>query len=159
MKLADRIDALLRPVIKTLGYELDEVEYIKDFGNWVLILYIEREDGTSADLDDCEKVSRAVDPVLDEADPIEQEYFLSVSSIGLDRPIKKDKDFQRNLGKMVAVKLYAPLDGKKEYIGTLRAFDDETFTILAEDKERVIGRRDVAGIRPHVDFDGLEKQD
>ncbi len=158
MKLADRIDALLRPVIKSLGYELDEVEYSKEYGSWVLTVYIEREDGASADLDDCEKVSRAVDPVLDEADPIEQEYFLSVSSIGLDRPIKKDKDFQRNLGKMVTVKLYAPLDGKKEYMGTLRAFDDDTFTIFVEDKERVIGRKDAAGIRPHIDFDGLEKQ-
>ena len=89
MKLADSLDALLRPVVTELGYELAEVEFIKEYGNWVLTLYIEREDGTSADLDDCEKVSRAVDPVLDQADPIEQEYFLSVSSIGLDRPIKK----------------------------------------------------------------------
>ena len=159
MKLSDSVDALLRPVIKALGYELDEVEYSKEYGNWVLTLYIEREDGTSADLDDCEKVSRAVDPVLDEADPIEQEYYLSVSSIGLDRPIKKDKDFQRNLGEMVTVKLYAPMDGKKEYIGRLTAFNGEAFTIFAEGKERVIGRRDAADIRPHIDFDGLDKQD
>ncbi len=73
-------------------------------------------------MNDCEKVSRAVDPALDEDDPIKEAYYLSVSSIGLDRPLKKDRDFQRNLGQKVTVKLYAPLEKKKEYTGVLVAF-------------------------------------
>lgn len=92
MKTTETVDALLRPMVEEMGYVLDEVEYQKEQGNWVLTLYLERQDGTSVDMDDCERVSRAVDPVLDEADPIKEAYYLSVSSIGLDRPLKKDRD-------------------------------------------------------------------
>ena len=104
MKTVDAVDALLRPVVSQMGYELDEVEFIKEHGNWVLTLYIEKPDGTVT-LDDCEAVSRAVDPILDEADPIEQAYYLSVSSIGIDRPLKKDRDYERNLGNKITAKL------------------------------------------------------
>ena len=113
MKTTETVDALLRPMVEEMGYVLDEVEYQKEQGNWVLTLYLERQDGTSVDMDDCERVSRAVDPVLDEADPIKEAYYLSVSSIGLDRPLKKDRDFARNLDKKVTVKLYAPLEKRK----------------------------------------------
>jgi len=115
MKTTQTVEALLRPVVTGMGYELDEVEFQKEQGNWVLTLYIEHQDGRSATIDDCEAVSRAVDPILDEADPIEQAYYLSVSSIGIDRPLKKDRDYQRSLGSPITVKLYAPLKGKKEY--------------------------------------------
>lgn len=89
MKTTQTVEALLRPVVTGMGYELDEVEFQKEQGNWVLTLYIEHQDGRSATIDDCEAVSRAVDPILDEADPIEQAYYLSVSSIGIDRPLKR----------------------------------------------------------------------
>lgn len=113
MKTTQTVDDLLRPVVTGMGYELDEVEFQKEQGNWVLTLYIEHQDGRSATIDDCEAVSRAVDPILDEADPIEQAYYLSVSSIGIDRPLKKDRDYQRSLGSPITVKLYAPLKGKR----------------------------------------------
>ena len=109
MKLTDRIFELTESKVRELGYELYDVEYQKEYDNWVLTLYIDSKDGIS--LDDCEIVSNAVDPILDEADPIEQAYYLSVSSVGIDRPLKKDKDFQRSIGKTIDVKLYAPLKG------------------------------------------------
>ena len=104
MKTTQTVEALLRPVVTGMGYELDEVEFQKEQGNWVLTLYIEHQDGRSATIDDCEAVSRAVDPILDEADPIEQAYYLSVSSIGIDRPLKKDRDYQRSLGSPITVR-------------------------------------------------------
>lgn len=152
MKTTDVVDSLVRERIKELGFELDEVEYIKEYGSMVLTLYIDSPNGVT--LDDCERVSRAVEPVLDENDPIEEAYYLSVSSIGLDRPIKKDKDFQRNIGNKLQVKLYAPVNKKKELIGTLKGFDDESFTI-AVDKlgDVIIKRKDAALIKLWIDFE------
>lgn len=157
-KTAETVDALLRPVVSTMGYALDEVEFQKEQGSWVLTLYIEHEDGTAANIDDCEAVSRAVDPVLDEADPIEQAYFLSVSSIGLDRPLKKDRDFERNMGCAVTAKLYAPQNGKKEFTGTLDAFDAESFTLKMDKGEPVtIRRKDAASIKPYININDIDK--
>lgn len=104
LKTTEIVDSLVRGKIAEMGYELDEVEYVKEYGNMVLTLYIDSENGVT--IDDCEKVSRATDPILDENDPIEEAYYLSVSSIGIDRPLKKDRDFERNMGKKLQVKLY-----------------------------------------------------
>lgn len=150
MKLTDKIFDIVEPTVTALGYELYEVEYQKEFDNWVLTLYIDHPDGIS--LDDCELVSNAVDPVLDAADPIEQAYYLSVSSLGIDRPLKTDKDYKRNIGKVMDVKLYAPLNGKKEFSGTLTAFDEETYTIELKSGSETIERKKTALIRPHIDF-------
>ena len=150
LKLTDKIFDIVEPTVTALGYELYEVEYQKEFDNWVLTLYIDHPDGVS--LDDCELVSNAVDPVLDAADPIEQAYYLSVSSLGIDRPLKTDKDYKRNIGKVMDVKLYAPLNGKKEFSGTLTAFDEETYTIELKSGSETIERKKTALIRPHIDF-------
>lgn len=157
LKLTDRIFELTESKVRELGYELYDVEYQKEYDNWVLTLYIDSKNGIS--LDDCEIVSNAVDPILDEADPIEQAYCLSVSSVGIDRPLKKDKDFQRSIGKTIDVKLYAPLKGKKEFCGELVSFDAESFTVRTlprkpgEASETVtVGRRQAALVRPHIDF-------
>lgn len=150
MKLTDKIFDIVEPTVTALGYELYEVEYQKEFDNWVLTLYIDHPDGVS--LDDCELVSNAVDPVLDAADPIEQAYYLSVSSLGIDRPLKTDKDYKRNIGKVMDVKLYAPLNGKKEFSGTLTAFDEATYTIELKSGSETIERKKTALIRPHIDF-------
>ncbi len=158
MKTVDAVDSLLRPVVAQMGYELDEVEFIKEHGNWVLTLYIEKPDG-KVTLDDCEAVSRAVDPILDEADPIQQAYYLSVSSIGIDRPLKKDRDYERNLGNKITAKLYAPLKGKKEYTGELTAFDENSFTIMVNDTEMKILRKDASSVRPYIDFNSLATVD
>lgn len=151
MKATEAVEALVKEPIENLGYELYDVEFIKEYGNWVLTVYIDREGGV--DLDDCEKVSRLIDPLLDEADPIEQAYYLSVSSVGVDRPLKKDKDFSRNIGNIITVKLYAPLNGKKEFKGALKSFDAKEFTIV-EDKggEITVLRKDAASIKPYIEF-------
>ena len=119
MKTTEIVDSLVRGKIAEMGYELDEVEYVKEYGSMVLTLYIDSENGVT--IDDCEKVSRAIDPILDENDPIEEAYYLSVSSIGIDRPLKKDKDFERNMGKKLQVKLYAPINKKKELLEYIRS--------------------------------------
>lgn len=152
MKTTEIVDSLVRGKIAEMGYELDEVEYVKEYGNMVLTLYIDSENGVT--IDDCEKVSRAIDPILDENDPIEEAYYLSVSSIGIDRPLKKDKDFERNMGKKLQVKLYAPINKKKELLGALTGYDEENFTINVEKMGEVtIKRKDAALIRPWIDFE------
>ncbi len=158
MKTIDAVDALLRPVVTQMGYELDEVEFIKEHGNWVLTLYIEKPDSTVT-LDDCEAVSRAVDPILDEADPIEQAYYLSVSSIGIDRPLKKERDYERNLGNRITAKLYAPQKGKKEFTGELTAYDEASFTLNIDGSEMKILRKDASSVKPYIDFNSLATVD
>ena len=140
----------MEPTVKELGYELYEVEYQKEFDNCVLTLYIDRPGGVS--LDDCELVSNAVDPILDEADPIDQAYYLSVSSLGIDRPLKIDKDYQRNIGNVLDVKLYAAINGRKEYTGTLIDFDKDSFTLELKKGSITIERKKAALVRPHIDF-------
>ena len=150
MKTVEVVHALVLNTVTELGYELVDVEFQKEQTDWVLTLYIDSSNGIS--LDDCERVSRAVEPVLDEADPIVQSYFLSVSSPGLDRPIKKDRDFERNIGKDIIVKLYAAVDKKKEFIGTLKEFDAQSFTIEIKGNIRCFLRKDAASIKPHIVF-------
>ncbi|MBR0424817.1 MAG: ribosome maturation factor RimP [Clostridia bacterium] len=152
MKTVEICEQLAAPVIARMGFELCDVEFQKEYGDWVLTFYIDREGGVT--IDDCEAVSRALDPILDEADPIEQEYVLSVSSLGIDRPLKKDRDYERAMGKEMQVRLYAPLEKKKEWIGELIGFDAETFTIRTEKgEERTIMKKDCALIRPNIRFD------
>lgn len=151
MKTVEICEQLCRKQIESMGFELCDVEYQKEYGDWVLTFYIDKEGGVN--IDECETVSRAIEPILDEQDPIDQEYVLSVSSLGIDRPLKKDRDYDRATGKELQVKLYAPQDGKKEWIGTLTAFDAEKFTIQAENgTERIFSRKDCALVRPHIRF-------
>ncbi len=152
MKITDTVNDIVKDAVEQAGYELVEVEYQKEQGNWVLTLYIDSPNGIT--LDDCEKVSKIVDPILDEADPIEEAYYLSVSSLGIDRPIKKDRDFERNIGKEVDVKLYAPIEKKKEFRGKLISYNDNEFVISKGNSEKTmtILRKDAALIRPHIDF-------
>ena len=153
--IGELVESLARPVVEGFGLTLWDVEYVKEGGQWYLRLYLDRESGVT--IEDCEAVSRAVDPVLDEADPIEQAYFLSVSSIGIDRPLKKDRDFQRNMDKLVTLKLYAPRKGKKELTGKLTAFDENTFTVTLKDsgEEVKFQRKEVAMVRPYIDFNSI----
>lgn len=157
LKITEIVRELISTKISELGYSIYDIEYSKQPEGYVLTVYIDSENGIT--LEDCEIVSRAVEPLLDEADPIPQSYYLSVSSVGIDRPLKIDADFQRNLGKEVDVKLYSPIDGKKIYCGRLESFDKDSFTLLiAEGKaERLmtIGRKDAAHISPHIDFNKL----
>lgn len=150
MNTAQKVEQLLKQPVEALGYELCDVDFIKEYGDWVLTLYINKADGIT--IDDCERVSRAMDPILDEADPIEQAYYLSVSSLGLDRPLKKDADYNRNLGKRIEIKLFAPKNGKKEFVGELVRFDENNVTVMLESGELTLERKAIALARPELVF-------
>ena len=143
-------EELLEPIVEQHGFELVDVEYVKEGGTWYLRAYIDKPGGIT--VDDCEIVSRAFGDLLDEKDFIEDSYILEVSSPGLGRPLKKEKDFARSLGEEVEIRLYRPLDGSKEYKGELKAYDKETVTVAAEEGEWTIKRSDIALFRLAFDF-------
>ena len=151
MKTTETCETLCKAKIESMGFELCDVEYQKEYGDWVLTFYIDKPGGVT--IDECEEVSRAIEPILDEADPIESEYVLSVSSLGIDRPLKKDRDFERAMGTELEIKLYAPQGGKKQWIGTLSAFDADSFTVETESGETMtFKKKDCALVRPNIRF-------
>lgn len=146
-----KTERLLRPIMERNRFELVDVEYVKEGSNWYLRAYIDKEGGIT--VDDCEMVSRELSDLLDREDFIQDAYILEVSSPGLGRPLKKDKDFSRSIGEEVEVHLFKPLNKKKELIGLLQAFDKKSVTIQIEDGEELqIPRADIALIRLTFDF-------
>lgn len=151
MKTTEICEQLCRETIESMGFELCDVEYQKEYGDWVLTFYIDKPGGVT--IDECETVSRAIEPILDEKDPIESEYVLSVSSLGIDRPLKKDRDFERAMGTELEIRLYAPQNGKKQWTGTLTAFDADGFTVETEQGETLtVKKKDCALVRPYIRF-------
>lgn len=146
-----RTEKLLLPIMEQNHFELVDVEYVKEGSNWYLRAYIDKEGGIT--VDDCEVVSRALSELLDKEDFIDDAYILEVSSPGLGRPLKKEKDFLRSIGEEVEIRLFKPLNKKKEYIGLLKAFDKETVTIETQTGEELsISRTAIALIRLTFDF-------
>lgn len=144
-------EELLEPIVTGFGFELVDVEYVKEAGTWYLRAYIDKPGGIT--VDDCEAVSRKFSDVLDEKDYIEDTYIFEVSSPGLGRPLKKDKDFQRSLGEEVEIRTYRPIDRQKEFVGELKAYDKEGVTIVYEDDtEQTFQRQEIALIRLALDF-------
>ena len=143
-------EKLLQPILSEHHFELVDVEFVKEAGSRYLRIYIDKENGIT--IDDCETVSRALDVKLDEQDPIKEEYILEVSSPGLDRPLKKEKDFVRSVSKLIEIKLYKPTHGSKEFMGTLKAYDQETVTIEVENNLLTFNRKEIALIRLAVIF-------
>ena len=141
----------LKSVIEELGYELVEVSYEKENGEMSLIFTIDKEEGIT--IDDCETVTRKIDPILEELNPTDDKpYTLVVSSPGLDRPLKTDRDLKRNLEKEVDLNLFAKIDGKKAFTGVLTAFDEKTVTIKTEKEQLVFDREKVASIKLVIKF-------
>ena len=146
-----RAEALLTPIVEEQGFELVDVEFVKEAGTWFLRAYIDKPGGIT--IDDCELISRALSDQLDKDDFIEEAYILEVSSPGLGRPLKKDKDLERSLGESVDVRLFRAIDRQKEFTGILKAWDKETVTLEFEDEaELVIERANIALIRLAFDF-------
>ncbi len=149
-KIEEKVEELLRDKIENIGYDLYDVEYAKEGPNYYLRIYIDNENGI--DLNDCEKVSNEINELLDQADYIKEQYFLEVSSPGIERILRKDKHLAKNLGKKVEVKLFKKdSKGKKEYMGTLEAFNDDTITIKT-DEEIELERKNVAQIKTVYDW-------
>lgn len=144
-------ETLLTPIVTGFGFELVDVEYVKEAGTWYLRAYIDKPGGIT--VDDCEDVSRAFSDILDEKDYIEDSYIFEVSSPGLGRPLKKEKDFQRNLGEEVELRTFRAIDKQKEFTGILHAFDKETVTLIYEDDTtQTFEKNNIALIRLALDF-------
>ena len=149
-KIADRVWALAQPVVEGFGLRLWDVEYVREGADWFLRVYIDK-DG-AVDISDCEKVSRALDPILDEEDPIPDSYTFEVCSAGCERVLKRPGDFQQFLGSQVLVKLYRPREGQKEFVGTLTAYDAGTVTIEYNQKTMEFTPQETAQVRLYVEF-------
>ena len=132
-------EELITPIIEAHHFELVDVEWVKEGSNWYLRVYIDKEGGIT--VDDCEIINREFGDVLDEKDYISENYIFEVSSPGLDRPLKKEKDFVRSIGKDVEIRLYKPIDKKKEYVGTLESYDKNSVTIALEDGQKMTFER------------------
>lgn len=151
-KVTDLAAKLALPVVEEAGCELWDVEYVREAGTWFLRIYIDKEGGV--DILDCEAVSRKLSDLLDEADPIEGSYTLEVGSAGAERALKRPADFARFLGSPVLVKLYRAAEGRKEFPGVLRAYDETSgdVTITVDGGERTFAKKDVALVRLRVEF-------
>ena len=148
--IATKVEALAAPVAEGLGYTLFDVEYVKEGPDFFLRLFITKEEGIV--IEDCETMSRAIDPLLDEADLIKDHYYLEVSSVGLDRPLKKEKDFRYFMGEPIEVKLFRPLEGSDYWVGRLTGYEDGHFSMDAKGKMLELSVKDARLIRPWVDF-------
>lgn len=146
-----KVSTLLEPILTANHFELYDVEYVKEGGNWYLRAYIDKENGIN--VDDCVLVSRALSDLLDKHDFIEEAYILEVSSPGLGRQLKRDRHFEKSIGEEVEVKLYKAVNKQKEFVGILQAFDQKTITIEFEDETKMeILRTDIAMVRLTFDF-------
>lgn len=149
---AEIVTELILPYVCEQGLELYDVEYVKEGADYFLRIYIDKPGGVISS-DDCERLSRAIDPVLDEKDPIQDSYYLEVSSVGLDRPLKIEKDFARFMNKKIEVRLYKAQDGIREFSGELCAYNDGIFTVQCDDGTRkIVNVKDASLIRPYIDF-------
>ena len=146
-----RTEQLLVPIAEKYGVEIYDVEYVKEGSDWYLRAYIDKPGGIT--IDDCELVSRAFSDVIDQNEFIEDSYIMEVSSPGLLRPLKKDKDFNRYLEKPIEMRTYKMIDKKKEFMGVLKDYNKEQITIEEPDGElRVLQRNELALVRPYVEF-------
>ena len=150
MKVTELVAEFARPIVEAHGCELWDVEYVREGSEYFLRLYLDKEGGV--DINDCEAVSRAVDPILDEKDPIPGSYHFEVCSAGLERVLKRPADFQRFLGSPITVKLYRPRNGLKEIPCVLKAYDEGKLTVEAGKETIVFEKSEVAQVRLRVEF-------
>ena len=149
-KVTETVRELALPVVEENGCKLWDVEYVREAGQWYLRIYIDKDGGVN--ILDCEAISRALSDILDEADPIEQSYTFEVCSAGLERVLKRPGDFERFTGERVCVRTFAPVEGAKEHVGTLLAWQDGDVTIDQSGARKTFSKAQVAQVRLHVDF-------
>ena len=150
MKITEQVEAFAKPIVEQHGCSLWDVEYVREGSERFLRLYIEKEGGV--DITDCEAISRAVDPVLDEKDPIQESYHFEVCSAGLERALKRPGDFERFMGSPIMVKLYRPYNGLKEIPGILRGYEEGRVTVEAGKETITFEKSQVALVRLRVEF-------
>ncbi|MDA7025822.1 ribosome maturation factor RimP [Bacillus sp. CLL-7-23] len=153
-KVIDTVSEMVQPILDSLQLELVDIEFVKEGQNWFLRVFVDSDSGV--DIEECAKVSEALSEKLDESDPIKQNYFLEVSSPGAERPLKKEADFMKALGKNVFIKTYEPIEGYKEFEGILSEFDGEfievTMTIKTRQKKIKIPYEKIGKARLAVSF-------
>ena len=145
-----RAEALLTPIVNANGFELVDVEYVREAGEWYLRGYIDKPGGIT--VNDCETVSRAFSDKLDEEDFIDESYIMEISSPGLDRSLKKDKDFARSMGRLVEIRTYRPIEKQKEFCGILTAYYSNSVTIDEDGTMRTFEKKEIALIRLAIEF-------
>ena len=150
MKITEQVEAFARPIVEGLGCSLWDVEYVREGSEQFLRLYIDKEGGV--DIEDCEKIHRAVDPVLDEQDPIPQSYHFEVCSAGLERALKRPSDFLQFMGSPILIKLYRPKNGLKEFPAILRGYEDGKVIAEAGNQTLTFEKSEVALVRLRVEF-------
>ena len=150
MKVTEQVAEFARPIVEAQGCQLWDVEYVREGSEYFLRLYLDKEGGV--DINDCEAVSRAVDPILDEKDPIPGSYHFEVCSAGLERVLKRPTDFQRFMGSPITVKLYRPRNGLKEIPCVLKAYDEGKLTVEAGKETITFEKSEVAQVRLRVEF-------
>jgi len=144
------VEELVTPITTALDLELVDVEFVKEGADWYLRVFIDKPGGV--EIDDCQEVSVKLSNLLDEKDPIPQAYYLEVSSPGLDRPLKKEKDFVRYQGRLVKVSTFAPIDGQKSFVGQLAGLRDDHVVIIQDGQELSIPKDKVAMVRLEIEF-------
>lgn len=144
-KITDAVFKLAQPVVEQEGCTLWDVEYVREAGTWFLRVYIDKAGGVS--IDDCERISRRLDPMLDEADPIPDSYVFEVGSAGAERELKRPADFEQFMGSRVEVKLYQPMDGSKSFVGALSGYDGGDVSINMAGSEKRFERAKIAQVR------------
>ena len=150
MKVTDQVTAFAQPVVESFGCKLWDVEYVREGSERYLRVFIDKDGGV--DIEDCEKIHRALDPILDEKDPIAESYHFEVSSAGLERALKRPGDFEQFMGSPVLVKLYRPRNGLKEIPGILRGYEDGKVTVEAGKETITFEKSQVALVRLRVEF-------
>ena len=150
MKVTELVASFAEPVVKQHGCELWDVEYVREGSEYFLRLYLDKEGGV--DINDCEAISRAVDPILDEKDPIQGSYHFEVCSAGLERALKRPSDFERFMGSAVTVKLYRPRNGLKEIPALLKGYEEGRITVEAGKETITFEKSEVALVRLRVEF-------
>ena len=146
-----KTEELILPILSEFHFELVDVEYVKEGGTYYLRAYIDKEGGIT--VNDCEDVSRKMNEILDREDYIDGSYIFEVSSPGLGRPLKKEKDYARSMGKRLEIRTYRPIDHEKEFYGILKAYDADSVTIVTdEEKEMTFTKAEIALIRLAFDF-------
>ena len=150
MKVTELVASFAKPVVESHGCELWDVEYVREGSDYFLRLYIDKEGGV--DINDCEAISRAVDPILDEKDPIKESYHFEVCSAGLERALKRPGDFARFMGSPISVKLYRPRNGLKEIPAVLTGYEDGKVTVQAGRETITFEKSEVALVRLRVEF-------
>ena len=150
MKVTELVASFAKPVVEEKGCELWDVEYVREGSDYFLRIFIDKDGGV--DINDCEAISRALDPILDEKDPISGSYHFEVCSAGLERALKRPEDFQRFLGSPITVKLYRPYNGLKEIPCTLTGYEDGKVTVLSGKETITFEKSQVALVRLRVEF-------